>query len=181
MKILVVDIETTGFFPDGKIVEVGMVELCLDTGERKIVFNEVINPGVPREELEKCWIVTRGSITPDEILNGKRFEDVKEDIQKIVDQYEDGATAFNRAFDFPFLEASEITFVKKLPCPMLKSTPICKLPGKRGGYKWPKVEEAHAHFFPDACYKEIHRGADDAMHEAEIVYALHKTNNFLEN
>ncbi len=59
---------------------------------------------------------------------------------------------------------------------MLVSTPICKCPNKngRGGYKWPKVEEAYKHFFPESEYVELHRGADDAFHEADIVYELHK-------
>ena len=42
MKILIIDIETTGFLPDGKIVEVGAVELCLETGNKKIIFDKVI-------------------------------------------------------------------------------------------------------------------------------------------
>lgn len=34
-------------------------------------------------------------------------------------------------------------------CTMLASTPVCKLPSAngRGGYKWPKLSEAHRHFF----------------------------------
>ena len=58
---------------------------------------------------------------------------------------------------------------------MLLSTPICKCPNtNRGGYKWPKVTEAYKFFFPESEYDELHRGADDAFHEASIVYELHK-------
>ena len=182
MKILVVDIETTGFLNNGgRITEVGIVELCLDTGERKIIFDAVINPEIEREELEKSWIVSKGHMQIDDIMNGKKFVDVKDEIQKIINKYEDGATAFNRDFDVNFLESYGIVFGKKLPCPMLRSTPICKLKKANGyGYKWPKAEEAYKFFHPGSDYIEKHRGADDAMHEADIILALHKNGQYLE-
>ena len=31
-------------------------------------------------------------------------------------------------------------------CTMLESTSICKIPARRGGYKWPKLCEAYKHF-----------------------------------
>lgn len=63
---------------------------------------------------------------------------------------------------------------------MLISTGLCKLPNANGysSYKWPKVEEAYKHFFPESNYIELHRGADDAMHEAEIVYKLFTMGEF---
>lgn len=64
---------------------------------------------------------------------------------------------------------------------MVMSTPLCKLPAlhfSHGDYKWPKVEEAWEHFFPEIEYIEQHRGADDALHEAKIVYELYRRNAF---
>jgi DNA polymerase-3 subunit epsilon len=57
---------------------------------------------------------------------------------------------------------------------MLLATDLCKLPSKNGykDYKWPKVTEAFAFLFPDHEYTELHRGADDAIHEAMIVHKL---------
>jgi DNA polymerase-3 subunit epsilon len=55
---------------------------------------------------------------------------------------------------------------------------VCKIPGNYGKYKWPKVEEAYDFFFPNNNYVEKHRGADDAFHEADIVYELHKIGLF---
>ena len=180
MKILVVDIETTGFLCNGgRIVELGAVSLDLETGEREIVYDKVFNPGMEREELEKSWIVSNGYMDTDTILDGIQFEDERNAVQEIVDAH-DGVTAFNRNFDIPFLEVYGIKFAKLVPCPMLLATPICKLPGRRGGYKWPKAEEAYKHFFPESEYIEAHRGADDAMHEAEIIYAMHKNGQYLE-
>ena len=39
-KILIIDIETSAFIDEGgKILEVGIVELDLENGEKKILFN----------------------------------------------------------------------------------------------------------------------------------------------
>jgi DNA polymerase-3 subunit epsilon len=40
------------------------------------------------------------------------------------------------------------------------------------------VEEAFKFFFPESQYIEAHRGADDAKHEAMIVYELYKLGIF---
>lgn len=180
MKILVVDIETTGFLGSGGcIVELGAVSLDMETGVIEVVYDKVFNPGLEREELEKSWIVSNGYMSAETILAGIKFDDEREAIQAIVDIY-DGVTAFNRNFDIQFLEVYGIKFAKLTPCPMLLSTPICKLPSRRGVFKWPNAEEAYKHFYPESEYVEKHRGADDAMHEAEIIYAMHKNGQYLE-
>ena len=171
-KILIIDIETTDFLQrGGKIVEVGMVELDLSNGNKKIIFDQVTHEtGITREEVEKAWIIQNSTLTVEEIRTSKPLHILKPEIQNIIFDYKNGATAFNNAFDFGFMETRGFVFPKKLPCPMKLSTDICKLPSPRGGYKWPKVEEAHKHFFGDVGYIEAHRGADDAFHEADIVF-----------
>ena len=179
MKILILDIETTGFLDTGgKIVEVGIVSLNTETGARKIIFNQVCHEtGITRSEVENAWIVKNSDLTVDAIRHSKNLEVLKPVIQHIIDSYPDGATAFNNTFDFGFLENRGIVFCKKLPCPMRLATPIIKLPGRRG-YKWPKVEEAYEYYFGKTEYVEQHRGADDAMHEAEIVYEMINSGEF---
>jgi len=179
-KILIIDIETTGFLDNGgHIVEVGIVELNLDTGKTLKLYDKVVREtSMPVKELEESWIVKNSNLTVDEVINGFIFPIEKIKIQQIIDAYELGATAFNNKFDFGFLEDRGIKIHTKLPCPMLLSTDICKLPGKFNGYKWPKVEEAWSHFFPNKPYVEQHRGADDAEHEALIVYELYKMGVF---
>lgn len=180
-KILIVDIETTGFLNQGgKIVEVGIVELNLSNGERKILFDEVCHEsGITLEELKNSWIVKNSDLNVELVKYSENLERKKKRIQKIFNDYPAGATAFNNVFDFGFMENRGFVFVKKLPCPMLLSTDICQLPNTKGvGFKWPKVEEAHKHFFGDVGYIEKHRGADDAYHEAEIVYELYKMGIF---
>lgn len=43
-------------------------------------------------------------------------------------------------------------------CTMKTATPICKLPSTRGGFKWPKLQEAYKFFF-----NREFEGAHDAM------------------
>jgi DNA polymerase-3 subunit epsilon len=45
------------------------------------------------------------------------------------------------------------------------------------GSKW-AGQEAYDFFFGKTDYIETHRGADDAFHEAEIVYELYKRGIF---
>lgn len=181
-KILIIDIETTGFLQKGgKIVEIGIVELDLINGDRKIIFDEVTREnGLTLEIVEQSWIVQNSSLTAAEVGAARHLNELRPEVQKIIDQYPDGATAFNNTFDFGFMEDRGFGFPKKLPCPMKLSTNICKLPsvGGFGGYKWPKVEEAYEFFFGKTGYVEEHRGADDALHEAEIVYELYKRGIF---
>jgi len=180
-KILVFDIETTGFLNQGgKIVEVGIVELDLNNGERKILFNQVCHEtGITKEEVENSWIVKNSDLTVDAIQTSKNLLFYKEEIQQIINAYPLGITAFNNSFDFGFFENRGFHLPKKLDCPMKLSTDICRLPSVNGmNYKWPKVQEAYDFFFGKTDYIETHRGADDAFHEAEIVYELYKRGIF---
>jgi DNA polymerase-3 subunit epsilon len=175
-KILIVDIETTGLVPSrDKIVEVGIVSLDVDKGEKKILFDHVMHERpIDRKEVEESWIVKNGYMTVEEIQHSKQFKDYSNDIQKIFfDETYLGCTAYNSRFDFGFLESRNIVIPRKLKCPMKLATDICKIPKNRGSFKWPKVEEAWIHFFgKDTGYVEKHRGADDAYHEADIVMSL---------
>lgn len=182
-KILIVDIETTDFLQyGGKIIEVGIVELDLSNGSNKIIFDEVCQePDMIKDNIQDAWIFRNSTLTPDEVLNAKLLQDLKHQIQSIINDYTFGATAYNNQFDFGFLENRGFVFPNKLACPMKLSTNICQIPASRGGYKWPKVEEAHNFFFGDVGYIEAHRGADDAFHEADIVYELFKMGVFTLN
>ena len=186
MKILVVDIETTGFLnKGGKIVEVGMVELDLETGNTKIVFDKVTHERpITRKQVEESWIVNNSDLTVEDIRYSKEFKHLKNEIQEIIYSYPAGATAYNNAFDFGFFKSRGINIPNVLPDPMLILTDMIKIPAppkvKKYGkkYKFPNVEEAWNYLFPNINYIEKHRGADDALHEAKIIYQLHKTGKF---
>ena len=171
MKVAVIDIETTDFFQrGGLILEVGVVELDLENGDTKIIYNEKVREESFGQKHENSWIFNNSDLTYKGMSDAQPLD--IESLQKIFDKYY--VTAFNKKFDFEFLRDRGIVIDKELPCPMLLSTSICELPGRFGSYKWPKVQEAWDHLFGKTDYVEEHRGADDALHEAKIVYELHK-------
>lgn len=179
MEILITDIETTNFLQNGgKIVEVGIVSLNLLNGAKKILFDQVCHERpITKEEVENSWIVKNSNLTLDMIQKSKQLTHYIPWLNAIYAAYPLGGTAFNNAFDNSFLKSRGIIIGKELPCPMKLMTDICKIP-KGNGYKWPNVMEAHKHFFGEIGHIEQHRGADDAFHEADIVYQLYKMGIF---
>nr|WP_321406556.1 3'-5' exonuclease [uncultured Carboxylicivirga sp.] len=181
-RILVVDIETTGFLNQGgKIVEIGMVLLNLENGEVEPIYDSLIcEPGFNWNHTTGGfgWIFQNSDLTPQEVFDAPSLESQRESIQFLFDNHR--ATAFNKRFDFDFLRDRGFR-ITELPCPMVEATPIIKLPSRNGygGYKWPKVEEAWHYFFGNTGYIEAHRGMDDAAHEAKIVYELYKMGVFV--
>ena len=173
MQIGIIDIETTNFFPKGFIVEVGIASLDTDTGEVKTVFDKVCRePGMTAKDRE-AWIFSNSDLTIEAVREAPLLDDLRPEIQGAIDGC-DAVTAYNKSFDFTFLQDRGFNIHSEWPCPMLVATPVCNIPGKYGKQKWPKVEEAWKFFFPDEEYVELHRGADDALHEARIVYELFK-------
>ncbi|MDD3001685.1 MAG: UvrD-helicase domain-containing protein [Candidatus Riflebacteria bacterium] len=173
MKIAIVDIETTGFMPKGLILEVGIAELDLKTGNVTPIYDKLVKEEGFGEEHKNSWIFKNSDLKFEEITEAEPLNVPA--IQEILNNYP--ATAFNKRFDFGFLRPRGLK-INELDCPMLLATNICKLPGKFGKHKWPTVEEAWKHFFPNEPYSEKHRGADDALHEAKIVYELYKMGVF---
>jgi len=180
-KILILDIETTGFLNQGgSIVEIGIVDLDLDTGEINEVFNSCLREDIlsAKHREEPFGRIFRNSdLTIEEVRKAPIAFHVLAVVQGILDTYSLGCTAYNNDFDFGFLEDRGIKIIK-LPCPMKLSTDICKIPGKYGKYKWPSCEEAFHFFYPEINYVEKHRGLDDAKHEAMIVYKLYQMGVF---
>ena len=174
--MLIIDIETTRFSKDkGHIVEVGIIRLDLGNGRRHFLWDSVVfEEKGPLAEVWASWWYQNSDVTRREILWAKSFERVLPEIQKIIDQDPDGVAAFNSAFDFGWLESRGIAFPRKLPDPMKICRPIVGATDKNRRIKNPNVEEAWAYFFPDEEYEEKHRGADDAFHEAAIIYELFK-------
>ena len=200
-KILVLDIETTGFLPQGgSIVEIGIVELDLNNGDIEILFDSLCyepdkitskhrkylklheaNKPIPNGTMGWIFVNSIPKITPKSVKESPVLEDLKEEIQNILDSNEIGVTAFNKSFDFDFLRSRGIEIKKELPCPMRLLAPIMNLPypNRKGLGKWPNVSEARSWCFPEESeYVEAHRGALDAKDEAEIVFDLYKRKIF---
>lgn len=181
-EIVVVDIETSGFQPQGGlIVEVGMVSLNLGTGGITDEFNEIVQENGFGEKHARDpfgWIFKNSDLRYEEVLRAGNLLELIHDIQSIFDKYPYGATAYNKQFDFGFLKSRGLR-IRELPCIMLSATPVVDLPPNPGyrDPKWPKVQEAWDFFFPDSDYVEAHRALDDARHEAMIAYELYKLGN----
>lgn len=176
-EILVVDIETTGFLKQGgAIVEIGIVKLNTETGEKTPAFNSIVKEGNFDSSHTKGrfgWIFQNSNLTYKDVESADSLEVHRIEIQELFDSYK--ATAFNKRFDFDFLLSRNFR-IQELECIMLTACPIVNLPPNPGYFtpKWPKVEEAWNYFFGNTGYVEAHRGLDDAMHEADIAFELIK-------
>ena len=184
MKIAVVDIETTARSPEkGTIVEIGICMLDLEshfttkllaTTCREQTFQTIFE----ERQLKNCWVFNNSDLTIDEILTGPSWEETVPKLNRIFEKFP--ATAYNKQFDLNWLRKHGATIPKELPCPMIAATPVLKLPGRYRSHKWPSVQEAWDFFFPEKNhYIEQHRAYDDAEHEAEIVYKLYESGDWL--
>lgn len=50
---------------------------------------------------------------------------------------------------------------QSMRCTMELSAPILKIPGDFGEYRWPSLETAMAHFYPDMGWSSTHRAGSD--------------------
>jgi len=176
MKILVIDIETTGFsHKDDCILELGVCSLDLTNGSIEDLFNATFKEKHLKKRHMKAWIFENSSMTHEEIRDSKDISEYAHKIQAIFDQYQGKVVAYNRPFDIDFLKSRGFKFGADCNDPMRDSTDYFKIPKARGhGYKWPKAEEAYNTLFPHKKMVEEHRGLADARMEAEIIYELIK-------
>jgi len=89
----------------------------------------------------------------------------------------------NIGFDMKVLMSNISRYYHKLPnkftlsefhyCTMLKGTPLCKLPGKFGNYKWPKLQELHLHLFGEE-FKDAHDALGDVRATRRCYYEMTK-------
>jgi len=177
--IWIVDIETTWFFNKwGLIVEIWIASLDIETWEILEKYDSLVKEPWFNDSCARAWIFSNSSLSFEEVDNAPSLESQLATIQSSIDSFEHGVTAYNKAFDFTFLRDRGITIPKELPCPMKVATPVLQLPSIwYGDYKRPKVEEAWDHLV-GTPYVEEHRGLDDAIHEARIVFELIKLGKF---
>ena len=169
MEIVVIDLETTGTTPTtGKIVEVGIVLLDTLMETKTILMDYVVHEdGITEKEVRDSWIIKNSTLTVAQIQHSVNFRALIPTIRRICEKYP--VTAFNKKFDLGFLNSRGINTPNEFECPMLKLTPIMKLRNARGGYKWPKAEEAYKYVTGDESYVEKHRALADAFDECYIV------------
>jgi DNA polymerase III epsilon subunit-like protein len=180
MKRLYYDTETTGFpaKAGAPLAEcphiVQLAAAVIDDDEGKIAsFSVIIQP--------EGWEVSEGAAAIHGITTEKA---AKLGIQisvailmfshlcKLAEQ----AVAHNGQFDEQFIDyeirrLGQPNRLMNLPrfCTMQATTDICQLPGKYGRYKWPKLIEAHEHFFGEGF-----DGAHDALADVLACARIHQ-------
>ncbi|MEI6422696.1 MAG: exonuclease domain-containing protein, partial [Lentisphaerota bacterium] len=119
-KILIIDIETTGFLKEGgSIVEIAAVELNLDNGLMYVVFDSICRESILNANHRNAWVFNNSDLTVEMVMEAPKFEEVSRMFQEVVMQYPFGSTSYNKIFDFTFLQDRGLKFPKILPCPML--------------------------------------------------------------
>jgi len=170
MKILVIDIETTGLCPvNDSIVEIGAVLLNTRNGRIKEKFHSLIKEHqiIPADS----WIFNNSDLKHEDIINhGKSIEEIRKDLQKLFKKY--SCTSYNQKFDFRFLAHRDFYFKKRTGDPMLILTNVLKIDCGFENYKWPSVQEVINFFGWNKT--EPHRALEDAKLEAKIVLELIK-------
>ena len=170
MLDLIFDTETTGFarfsdpwsHPDQPHI-VQIAARFVEDGKVHAAFQAIVDGSVPSSE---------GALKVHEITQALRH-------RVGISPYEaarvfwtllnkaDRLVAHHLKFDLTLVGAMfhrhdfETESLKKIPkfCTMLALTPVMKIPGARGGYKWPKLIEAYKKYIDAAGFE----GAHDAM------------------
>ena len=166
MKILVIDIETTGLCPvNDFIVEIAAVSLNTRNGRIKEKFHSLIKeyPIIPADS----WIFKNSDLKHEDVMKyGNSIEEIRKDLQKLFNKF--SCTSYNQVFDFGFLTNRHFYFKNKTRDPMLVLTNVLKINHGFKNYKWPSVQEALNFFNMDII--EPHRALDDAKIEARIIF-----------
>ncbi len=178
-KIAIVDLETTGLSPDTSLIlDIGIVELDLVTGDIRIIFDSRVREATFGKSHKNSWIFKNSDLKFEYIENAPSFDDIKKTIQNIFNKYY--VTAYNKSFDLGFLNSRGIKLPYEMPCIMLAASNVCKIPLKMNSpndiqkFRWPKLTEAWDHFFQDDNYFESHKAVYDARDEANILYHMYK-------
>jgi len=101
-SIAVVDIETTGFsHQEDCIVEIGICELDLNSGNYRELFSKRIRESHFSTQHRNAWIFKNSDLSYEDILNAKPLDVYTKKLQRIFNIYP--ATAFNKRFDRGFL------------------------------------------------------------------------------
>ncbi len=142
--ILYLDTETSGLRP-GQICQLSYIIQTNDKITAKNFFFTVDNVEYGAFLVHGFSVEKLKSLS-----NGKRFFDHLDQI-KLDLESADLLVAHNINFDMSFLRteferAGVPLYIKSEFCSMKNMTPVCKLPGRHLGYKYPKLCEMTAHF-----------------------------------
>lgn len=182
MIIAVADIETTSIKPeDGNIIEIGVCELNLDTGEILTLFDQIVKEH-DFDPVTDAWIYDNSDLTQQEVeRKGINPFDFKDDLQKIFNKYL--CAAFSQHFDFSWLEHRGWKIPNVGPDMMHVATNYFRVIKNKITHTSSSVYVKRLSV--QECLEllnipevEKHRAYSDCVQEAKIYYELHKRGAF---
>lgn len=179
MKRLYFDTETTGFPKSPgtplekcpRIVQLAAI-LIGDDGHEMASINLIIKPEgwtIPDDVAAIHGITTEMALSFGVPI--KSVMSVFSNLCRAADQIVAHNITFDLklvAYEFERIAVGNVTEEKLKYCTMEATTDICKLPGKYGTYKWPKLTEAHAHLF-GVAFDDAH----DALADVRACQRVH--------
>jgi hypothetical protein len=171
MKLLVVDLETTGVFNTDVIVEIGIALVDTDEKTIELVFDKPVKAnGFDATKHKHSWIFKNSSLKLEDVDNAGLLEDYRAELQDLFDKYK--MTAYNKGFDVRFLKAAGFTLGDS-KCLMESTSQYLVFENKDGKKRKPSFEEVYNQFFgDDGKYVEKHRGGADAFDEGRLLLHL---------
>ena len=170
MKILVVDIETTGLYTNSDaIVEIGISLVDTNTKKVTLLFDKIVKDKIlTKWKHQNGWVFNNSDLTYEEVENAEPIEHYFDEIQSYFDKYK--MTAYNKSFDLRFLRRAGFK-INDIKCLMKTATQYSILKDKLGRVKKPSVEEIYNQFFikEGDAYIEKHRAGADVLDESRIL------------
>jgi len=184
MRTLIFDTETTGIVnhksPDHSI-QPHPVQLACILLENNTIINSaavLIDPGVPIEKgaFEKHKITEEKVKTFGFSLKAATglFLNFLNRCDRIVGHGVDFDIIITEAMIYRTLADFDLQNYRDKPrvCTMISSTEVCKLPGKFGKYKWPKLEEAYKILVDPKGFEKAHDAMADTIACLKVLRAL---------
>ncbi len=191
-RLLVLDTETTGLIggPHDLVVDIGICEAVLSTGEVNEVYSSVVGYDTTEWSDEMCrsWIFENTDLTVDMVAAGKPFPAVKQEVSKLLrGKY---VTCYNVQYDLDkflyrepwnlqrqFLEARDIMF---------SAAELCKLPAmdpRVKEFRYPKLDYAYQHLMggddpAGIGEKQDHRALSDAKVASHLMIRMYREGHY---
>ena len=185
MISLIFDTETTGFIkkkqsvksPDQPyLVELAFELYCSERNEVMSDYSVIIDCGVPSSEgalaahgitlemTQKYGVKALAALAA--------FNNAAKQADRIVGHNLD-FDMFMMQIEYTRLNQSfETLLTTRQFCTMHATTDICKLPGRYGKYKWPKLDEAYRHLVDKDGFASAHRAKFDVMATRKLMVAI---------
>lgn len=154
------------------------------TNEEGVIISQacdLIKPDGWTIPVEKFWL-ENGYSTHTNTMNGIPAQAALAKFIDVVNQ-SDVLIAHNLDFDRPIVGCEMYRYdmlntiqekgERPSYCTMKTTTDLCKIPGKKGGYKWPRLEELHTFLF-GVSFDGAHDALEDVRATVRCFFELKK-------